>query len=87
MLTGIPPTKLNDIKLSEVESYKYLGLQFTNDLKWSSHTEIVSLRAQQSLSAMLPLKHKLDRRSLETMYFSFVRPAMEYGSAFLGWLL
>ena len=28
---------------------------------------------------MLPLKYKLDRRSLENMYKSFVRPVMEYG--------
>ena len=28
---------------------------------------------------MLPLKYKLDRRSLENMYKSFVRAVMEYG--------
>ena len=31
------------------------------------------------LYMMVPLKYKLDQRSLEKMYKSFVRPVMEYG--------
>ena len=33
---------------------------------------------------MIPLKFKLDRKSLETMYFSFVRPSMEYAQVVWG---
>ena len=79
-----PPIKFNDHFLEEVDNYKYLGLLFSSDLKWKDHIDMITLRAHKRLSAMRPLKYVLDRRSLQTMYTSFVRPVMEYGNAVWG---
>jgi len=34
--------------------------------------------ANRHLGILRPLKHKVDRRTLETIYKSFVRPLLEY---------
>ena len=48
------------------------------------HIHEIAVKAPQQLNAMQPLKHKLDRSSLETMYKSFVLPVMEYAVAVWG---
>ena len=42
------------------------------------------MKARKKLNAMLPLKFKLDRKSLEIMYRSFVLPSMEYANVLWG---
>ena len=57
----------------------YLGLTFTKNLRWNNHIDQVSTKARKRLSAMMPLKFKINRKSLEIMYKSFVMPVLEYG--------
>ena len=64
--------------IEEVNSHMYLGLRFSNNLRWKAHINDVSLKARKKLNFMSPLKMKVDRRSLEIMYRSFVQPSMEY---------
>ena len=48
-----PPLYLNNQEIEEVSSYKYLGLIFTNNLKWSKHVEYVSLKAHKRLGLIV----------------------------------
>ena len=48
------------------------------------HIDSIALKAQKRLNLMMPLKFKLDRRSLEVMYTSFVLPTMEYANVVWG---
>ena len=73
-----PPVFLDNHPVQEVSHQKYLGLTFTHNLRWNRHIDEIASKAQRKLNAMLPLKFKLDRKSLETMYNSFVLPTMEY---------
>ena len=79
-----PPVHLDNIAVEEVKSHTYLGLHFSRDLKWKKHIDSVSLKARKRLSAMMPLKFKLDRKALQIMYSSFVLPIMEYGNVVWG---
>ncbi len=74
----------NEHIIDVVSSHTYLGLTFSNNLKWSNHIDDISKRARQRLNLMSPLKFKLDRNSLQIMYTSFVRPTMEYGMVIWG---
>ena len=74
-----PPVMMNNTIIEEVPSFTYLGLTFTKNLRWNNHIDKVTTKARKRLSAMMPLKFKLDRRSLETMFKSFVLPILEYG--------
>ncbi len=67
-----------------VNSYVYLGLTLSCDLRWAKHIHTLAIKARQKLNAMLPLKYKLDRHSLHTMYISFVLSSITYACVVWG---
>ena len=73
-----PPVFLDGQIIEEVKHHTYLGLKFSHNLRWNRHIHEIAIKAQQRLNAMQPLKFKLDKGSLETMYKSFVVPVTEY---------
>ena len=74
-----PLISMNNIQIEEVSYFTYLGLTFTKNLRWNNHIDKISVKARKRLCAMMPLKFKLNRKSLEIMYKSFVMPVLEYG--------
>ena len=73
-----PTLELNGQPIKKVKSHKHLGVHLTNDLSWTLHAEETAKKANKTLGIVRPLKNKLDRSSLETLYTSFVRPIIEY---------
>ncbi|MEW8548773.1 MAG: hypothetical protein AB2693_35180, partial [Candidatus Thiodiazotropha sp.] len=73
-----PSVSLNQKQIIEVASHKHLGLVFSNDCSWHEHLEYIKAKAWSRINIMRRLKFKLDRRSLQTIYFSFIRPLLEY---------
>ena len=63
---------------SECE-HMHLGVMFTNNLRWNAHLNHIAMKCTKLLNLMKAFKYDLDRRSLETIYLSFIRPSMEYG--------
>ena len=74
----------NDINNHYFNTHCYLGLTFSYNLKWNAHIDNVTVKASQRTNMMIPLKYKLDKTSLQTMYLTFVRPVMEYGISVWG---
>ena len=74
-----PPLFLNGQVIKQVEQHKHLGIILSQDLKWSAHIDDLIDRTYKKLDLMRGLKFKLDKQSLETIYFSFIRSGMEYG--------
>ena len=66
-------------QISEVEFHKHLGLYFCSDCSWHHHINYVKEKAWLRINIMRKLKFKLDRKSLETIYITFIRPLLEYG--------
>ena len=75
-----PPVRFNDTVVEEVLNHKYLGMIFSSDLRWNKHIDEVVIKARKRLSAMSPLKFKLNRWSLQMIYNGFVLPVMEYAN-------
>jgi ribonuclease P/MRP protein subunit RPP40 len=73
-----PPLRMDNAALLEVQDHKHLGVTFTSNLSWSTHIASICTTASKRLDIMAGLKNRLDKRSLDTMYKSFVRPLMEY---------
>ena len=73
-----PPIHMNQQPIVQVSSHKHLGLTFSEDLSWHEHFEYIKSRAWGRINIMRKLKFQLDRRSLQIIYFSFVRPLLEY---------
>jgi hypothetical protein len=74
----IPVVLFNNHPVERVTEHKHLGLTFSNDLTWKSHVYNIAKKAYNCLGILRPLKMKLDRRSLETLYKGFIRPILEY---------
>ena len=64
--------------IQEVNSHKHLGLTFSNDGTWHEHVTNITSKAWTRINVTRKLKFKLDRRALEIIYFTFIRPILEY---------
>jgi hypothetical protein len=73
-----PDLALGGEPIKKVNSHKHLGVHLTKDLSWNLHAEETAKKANKCLGIIRPLKHRLDRKSLETLYTSYVRPVIEY---------
>ena len=66
--------------LLSVPQIKYLGVQISQDLKWNSHINSISSKANQTLG-FLKRNLKINSRTIkEKAYKSIVRPKLEYCS-------
>jgi hypothetical protein len=74
-----PPLKLNNQLIISVPNHKHLGITLSSDLSWGDHVDQITTKANRLLNYLTPLKMKLDRKTLEIAYFSFIRPILEYG--------
>ena len=75
-----PSLFMDNTILKNVSSHKHLGVTLTEDLSWSDHIENMAVGANRALDIFNALKFKLDRKSLEKFYFSYIRPKLEYSS-------
>ena len=76
-----PPLSMDGQLIREVKSHKHLGVTLSNDLSWNEHITNISASANRLLDVLNAFKYSLDRKSLERIYFSYVRPKLEYGAA------
>ena len=63
-----------------MSTHKHFGLVFQNNFKWASHIDIFFKSCSKKLDLMRSLMYKSDQKSLETIYISFVRSQLDYGS-------
>ena len=67
---------MQDQQIKEVESHKHLGVILSNDCSWQKHIDYIKEKAWTRINIMRRLKYDLDRKSLETIYKSFIRPLL-----------
>ena len=79
-----PPFFMHHQQIKEVQSQKHLGLYLTNDGSWHDHIQYIKEKAWARVNTMRKLKFKLDRKSLEIIYTTFIRPILEYGNTIWG---
>ena len=66
--------------INKVDTNKHLGLTWKSDASWKSHMSTIIAKASKRIDMLRSWKFKLDRPSLEKMYFSYIRPIFEYAS-------
>ena len=76
-----PPLFMENTPINEVEAHKHLGLFLSNDCSWHQRINYMYIKdkAWARINIMRRLKYKLDRKSLESIYISFIRPLLEHG--------
>ena len=75
-----PPLIFNGNVLQEVENHKHLGITFNRKLSWSPHVNNIVKGAGNCIDAMKKMKYTMDRKTLDTIYLTFIRPKLEYAS-------
>ena len=67
---------MNNQPIAEVISHKHIGLVFCSDCTWRDH---IITKDWARINVLRKLKFQLDRKSLQIIHFSFIRPLLEYG--------
>ena len=73
-----PTLYMDNTPIREVESHKHLGLTFDSNGTWDAHIETIITKASKRIGLLRKIKFKIDRFSLQKIYFSFIRPILEY---------
>ena len=73
-----PPLQMLNEQIVEVQAHRHLGIYLSNDGSWHPHIDHIKAKAWERINIMRKLKYVLDRKSLETIYLSFIRPLLEY---------
>ena len=76
----IPVLNMNNIELENTCEHKHLGLTFNHTGTWKNHINEIYSKAFSRLNILRMLKYNIDRKSLEKLYFGFIRPILEYGN-------
>ena len=72
------PLLFNGQTLVENQSHKHLGVVLQNDGKWDNHIESIIAKTRISLACLRSYKYRFSRKTLHTIYTSFILPHIEY---------
>ena len=73
-----PPVLMHETPIPSVDCHKHLGVFLSNDGTWHAQLDNIKSKAWSRLNTMKRLRYLLDRKSLEVIYVSFIRPILEY---------
>jgi len=74
------PVVFNTVHLDTVANHRHLGVIMNAKLQWTPHIDIVLDSVTKLCDVFKKLKRLLDRQTLNIVYFTFVRPKLEYAS-------
>ena len=70
--------KINNEKLKEVDSAKYLGVLMDNRLNWNMHINNIKLRLSKGISILSLIRHYVPEAILRSLYFTFINSHIDY---------
>jgi hypothetical protein len=73
-----PDIFMNDTPIAEVANHKHLGLNISKDGTHHTHIDLITEKAYRRLNILRRFKFILDRKTLETIYLTYIRPLLEY---------
>lgn len=71
-------------ELSQVSSYKYLGVIIDENLVWVDHIEVLRKNITQRLGMLHRVKHLLPQFHRKTIFNTLILPLFDYGD--LTWI-
>jgi hypothetical protein len=73
-----PPLLMENQTIAQLADHKHLGVLLSHDCSWNAHIQLIKEKAWKRVHILRKLKFRLNRKSLETIYTSFIRPCIEY---------
>jgi hypothetical protein len=71
------------VMLDRVNTYKYLGINIDNNLRWTNHVDILAGRIRRLIYVFRNLREILDGKKMKAIYYSLAQSRLMYG--ILGW--
>ena len=71
---------MNGIIVKEVLSHKHLGVILSHDGRWTNHLNQITDTAARRLNILRQYYKSFNKKTLLTIYRSFIRPKLEYSS-------
>ena len=65
-------------QINKVEFHNLFGKYFSNDGSWHKHIDLIKEKAWTRINIVCRSKYEIDRKSLEIIYTTFIRPILEY---------
>ena len=73
-----PPLYMDNNDISIVSEHKHLGLVISDNGSWEKHIDMITEKVYKRINILRKFKLILDQTILEKIYFTFVRPLLEY---------
>ena len=70
---------INNEKLAESQSVKYLGVLINNKLSWKDHIQQTTLKMSKSIGILARMWHYAPKNILIHIYNAFIQPYINYG--------
>ena len=64
--------------LNTSEHHKHLGITLQSNCKWNQHVANLIVKCRTQINCLCSFKHRLNRKTLETMYKSYILPILDY---------
>ena len=77
-LVFMPDLIMNGVPINSVSSHKHLGLTLQSDGFWNIHIDDVISKVSPMINCLRNLKYRLQRKTLHTLYSSFILPIYDY---------
>ena len=74
-----PTLSINGINIERVADFNFLGIQLSEDLKWSKHQNSGSLKLTKTVGVLNRLKYEYPLAILKTLYNTLFLPHLNYG--------
>ena len=71
---------LNDIKLSNVQKEKVLGVEIDNNLLWGEHVRKVTKKMSTNVRLLSKIKRFLSKEHRLMYYKSYIQPHLDYAN-------
>ena len=70
---------LNNIAITKVDTFNYLGILLDSHLSWKSHTDMLVLKISTLIGVLHRVKKYFPKSILITIYKSLITPHLNYG--------
>ena len=74
-----PNLLINNINTEKVAEFNFLAIQLSQNHKWKTHQNHVSLKLTKPIGILNRLKHELPLSILKTIYNTLFLPHLNYG--------
>ena len=74
-----PNLHINNIPISRIENFDFLGITFNQHMTWKAHCHKISTKISKTIGTINKIKHHFPNNILLKLYQSLILPHLNYG--------